>query len=139
MTPAFKESGEGSCRWCTKRIGLVNHHPIPVCQACWELSKANVSAASPKGNLRERLFLEFPKEARIWVKRMSTRPDPLQASVEEAGAIADLARDLTKAMSAGDPALVARLSQEMQLRLVKLAEFKLAAPALMKDFEAGES
>ena len=65
---------DSRCRWCKEQIGEVRHRPVPLCQGCFALARANTKPTAPKGNLWEKMMTDFESEARVWVKRMQSAP-----------------------------------------------------------------
>lgn len=134
--PSAVQFPNEKCRWCLSRIGLEGRFPIPLCGKCFDMARENNTPGSPKGNLYERMFDEFPAEGREWAKRMRTEPTTLDLMESTAMAqeeVAELRRHAQRLRLAGDVQLAGVMEARAKERLEALGKFKTEAPGLLAD------
>lgn len=132
--PLFSER----CRWCSRRIGEITHHPIPLCGRCMDAVEADVLGRPAL----QRLGHELPRELMAFVKRVAvghvesvTRFDGLLCANQ---ALEDVWREAAAVGAcANTPEALAR-NNEVQRRIRAIADFKTEFPALVDAVERGE-
>jgi hypothetical protein len=83
-------------------------------------------------------MIEFRDEARLWVKRLQTRPthvEMLQEAItvsREGASMGQMVRDL---LAAGREEEAQELIEEMRARQGAVADFKKVAPGLVEDID----
>lgn len=146
------------CRWCyARRIGLVDHAPVPVCEACWadawtkerarlaEYSRARDAKEEPadfvEGSLH-RMMREFDREFRVHMKRGNAPITVIDMLTDTQTAVTDLAALGTKvdeAEARGDHETVAKLSAEMRAKEDMIDSYRKTGPAMVSELDrAGE-
>lgn len=133
------------CQRCHKPIGAIDHHPIPVCAACWLFAWDNrwtQPHRDPNKDSFEKLMEDFETEARRWVRRISTRPtrlDVLRDSNDAVQDVRELGQQVDAAYSRKDIAEAERLEAIMRERMEAISVNRPAATAAADALERGDS
>lgn len=139
------------CRRCRHKIGTVEHYPIPVCAQCW-LSACENRVSGPGYNPNKDSFQsimqDFDAEARVWVKRLQTRPtriDVLRDSSEAMQEVWGLGHEVDAAYQkarttkvAADAVEADRLQEVMNARMQSISENRPEAMAAADAVEREE-
>lgn len=146
-----KDLEHQKCRRCNKKIGVIEHAPIPVCGPCWLSALDNRVSGPAYDDMRDafhKIMRDFDAEARRWVRRMQTRPtrlDVLRDSNEGLDDVREMGRQIDAAYSRAkvskskaDTDEAERIEETMRQRMEAISQNRPAALAAADVIEREE-